>query len=268
MMWKAFVLFVVSLYRSRGLIVQLTARDFKTRYLGSYLGLLWAFVQPVVTIAIFWFVFEVGFKSAPVGDFPFILWLICGMIPWFFFADTLSMASNSIVENSHLVKKVVFRVSMLPLIKLLSALLIHVFFVAMIFAFFSAYGYAPTWCSLQVFYYSVCLCVLLVGLSWLSAALMVFLKDLGQMIAIGLQFGFWLTPIFWSLEMIPEGYRFYLKLNPFFYIVQGYRDSFIHHVWFWQHPVYTVYYWAVTLVVFVSGALVFTRLRPHFADVL
>lgn len=246
----------------------MTVRDFKTRYLGSYLGLLWAFIQPMVTILIFWFVFEVGFKSAPVSSFPFVLWLITGIIPWFFIADTLSSSSNSVLENSFLVKKMVFRVSLLPVVKLLSALTIHAFFVAVIFVFFTAYGIYPSIYTLQVPYYLLAMIVMLMGLSWLSSALIVFLKDVGQIVAMILQFGFWGTPIFWSLDILPEKYHILMKLNPTYYIIQGYRDSFINKVWFWEHPVYGLYYWGVAGFVFVFGALVFARLRPHFADVL
>lgn len=267
-MVRHFLIFLIDLYRTRGLVLQLTARDFNSRYLGSYLGLLWAFIQPVVTILIFWFVFEIGFKSTPVDDVPFILWLITGIIPWFFMSDSLASGTGSVVENSHLVKKIVFRVSMLPVVKLLSALVVHLFFVLVIFVVFSIYGVYPGLHSLQVVYYGLSAVVLLLGLSWLTSALMVFLKDVGHLVSMLLQFGFWLTPIFWSLEMIPERYRVYLKLNPAYYIIEGYRDSFVHNVWFWEHPVHTVYYWLVTGFLFVLGAVVFSRLRPHFADVL
>ena len=267
-MIRHFINFLLDLYRNRSLILQLTIRDFKSRYLGSYLGLLWAFIQPVITILIFWFVFEVGFKSAPVGDFPFILWLMAGIIPWFFIADTLMSGTGSVVENSYLVKKIVFRVSMLPVIKLLSALVVHVFFVLVIFLVFSAYRIYPGLHSLQVIYYGFSAIVMLLGFTWLTSALMVFLKDVGQIVAMFMQFGFWLTPIFWSIQMVPEKYRIYLKLNPIYYITEGYRDCFVHNVWFWEHPLYTAYYWLFTGVIFVLGAVVFSRLRPHFADVL
>lgn len=267
-MLRAFFYFLLSLYQSRHLIMKLTARDFKMRYLGSYLGLLWAFIQPIFTVLIFWFVFQVGFKAVPVDNFPFILWLICGMVPWFFIAEILPTGTNSVVENSFLVKKVVFRVSMLPIVKLLSALMIHTFFVSTIFLVFAAYEYYPTLYSLQVIYYSVSLAVLMLGIIWLSSALMVFLKDIGQLVNMFLQFGFWLTPIFWPLSYVPEKYQIFLKLNPFYYIIQGYRDTFITQVWFWHHPLYSLYYWGITGVIVVTGALVFTRLRPHFADVM
>ena len=119
-MIRLFIKFLLDIYRNRSLLFQLTVRDFKSRYLGSYLGLIWAFIQPLITILIFWFVFELGFKSAPVGNFPFILWLMTGIIPWFFISESLGSGTGSVVENSYLVKKIVFRVSMLPVIKILS----------------------------------------------------------------------------------------------------------------------------------------------------
>ena len=267
-MIKNFINFFVDLYRNRGVLFQLTARDFKSRYLGSYLGLLWAFINPIITIMIFWFVFQVGFKSAPVGDFPFILWLITGIVPWFFIADTLISGTGSIVENSFLVKKIVFRVSMLPIVKLLSALVVHIFFVFVIFVVFAAYHIYPDIYAIQVIYYVLSSIILLLGLTWFTSALMVFLKDTGQVVAIFVQFGFWLTPIFWSITIVPEKYQIYLKLNPFYYITEGYRDCFIHKIWFWQHPLYTTYFWILTGMMFVTGAVIFARLRPHFADVL
>ncbi len=267
-MLKNFFLFLQDAYHRRELIVRLAKRDFISRYLGSYLGLVWAFVHPSVTIAVFWFVFEVGFKSRPVDNFPFILWLMTGIVPWFFFSEALSGATNSIIEYSYLVKKVLFRVSILPVVKIISAMVIHLFFVFVLFVIFSVYGYNHDFYELQVFYYLFAMIVFLLGLSWFASALAVFVKDIGHLIAVFMQFGFWLTPIFWSINILPPRYRIFIKLNPVYYLTEGYRDSFIHKIWFWQHPVYTVYFWTVAIAMFITGALVFSRLKPHFADVL
>ena len=260
--------FLKSIYKNRALLWQLTKNDFKQKYLGNFLGVAWAFIQPTATIAIFWFVFQVGFKSKPVGDYPFILWLIAGMLPWFFFAETLSTATNSILANNFLVKKVVFRVSLLPIISILTTLIVHLFFILFMFGMFIYYGYSPDIYWIQIFYYLFALIILLLGLSWITSSVVVFFRDLGQIIAMVIQFGFWLTPIFWSIGMIPQKYHWLLKLNPIYYIIQGYRDSLINHKWFWEHPVMTIYYWIVTIAIFIVGSLIFKRLRPHFADVL
>jgi lipopolysaccharide transport system permease protein/teichoic acid transport system permease protein len=246
----------------------MTLRDFKSQYFGSYLGLLWAFIQPTVTICVFWFIFEVGFKSAPVSGFPFLLWLVIGMAPWFFISDAISTGANSVVSNAFLVQKVVFRVSMLPLVKVLSSLFVHVFFIVIIFVMSLAYRVDLTWCSVQVLYYTFCAFFLIVGLNWLTSSMIIFYKDVGQLVTMFLQIFFWMTPIFWSLNIVPQKYHLLIKMNPICYIISGYRDSLIHNIWFWQHPVYTLYFWSVSGLIFLLGAIVFSRLRPHFADVL
>lgn len=263
-----FIDFINDLVRSREIILELTKQDFKSKYLGSCLGLVWAFVNPTITILIFWFIFHIGFKSKPVGDFPFILWLMSGMLPWFFFVDGVSNATYSIIEKSFLVQKVVFRVSILPIIKILAALFIHVFFVALLIIMFLLYGYLPQIHYVQVFYYLFAMNVLILGISWITSSLIIFLRDTGQIVAMMLQFGFWLTPVFWSLKMLPEKYQAWIQANPVYYVIQGYRDSFIDKVWFWEHPGLTLYFWMVTAAVFFLGALLFRRLRPHFSDVL
>lgn len=267
-LYKKVLIFLKEIFVSRKLIFELAKKDLQNRYLGSYLGIIWAFVQPTITIFIFWFVFQIGFKSAPINNFPFILWLICGMIPWFFFSESLMGATNSIIDNSYLVKKVVFKVSMLPIVRILSSLFIHLFFVIIIFLMFAIYGYMPNITNIQVFYYLFALIIMELGLSWITSALIIFLRDLGQIINIIIQFGFWLTPIFWSLSIMPEKYYFLIKINPMYYIIEGYRDSFINHTWFWQHYNLTINFWIITFALFFIGALLFKKLKPHFADVL
>jgi lipopolysaccharide transport system permease protein/teichoic acid transport system permease protein len=267
-MFKHFLNFLIAFYKDRALLLQMTIRDFKVRYLGSYLGLIWAFIQPLVTIFIFWFVFDVGFKVAPVENYPFVLWLITGIIPWFFIAESVGSATTAIVDNSYLVNKIVFRVSMLPVIKILTALIVHIFFILVIFLFFIKYNFPITIYSIQIIYYLFSAIVMLLGLCWLTSSLVVFLKDVGQVVAMFIQFGFWFTPIFWSVTILPLKYQQLIKLNPIFYITEGYRDSFIHQIWFWERGYHTLYYWSITFFIFVLGALVFARLRPHFSDVL
>jgi lipopolysaccharide transport system permease protein/teichoic acid transport system permease protein len=260
--------FLKSLYQNKRLLLELTKNDFKQKYVGNILGIFWAFIQPTAMIAIFWFVFQVGFKAQPVDNFPFILWLVAGMFPWFYFAEGLSTGTNSIMANSFLVKKVVFRVSLLPLIPLLSALAIHIFFIFFMFAMYIYYGYSPNIYWIQIIYYLFATSILLIGLSWLTSSIVVFFKDIGQFVSIVIQFGFWLTPIFWNIKTIPEKYHWIIHLNPIAYIIDGYRNSMIYHKWFWEDMNMTIYFWVITMILFALGGLTFKKLRPHFADVL
>jgi len=250
------------------MIVDLAFRDFQKRYLGSYFGIVWAFANPFATILVFWFVFDFGFKAKPVQDVPYILWLISGIIPWFYFLDSWSIANMAIVDSSYLVSKVVFRVSILPLVKIISTLIVHFFLLFLTIIFLVCYGYYPAWTYLQIFYYLFSMIVLLLGLSWLTSALTVFIRDLGHILSIALQLLFWVTPILWPVNILPNKYKLLLDANPLCYIVQGYRDSFISHQWFWEKPAEGAYFWIVTFLIFFVGAISFSRLRPHFADVL
>ncbi|MBN2895205.1 MAG: ABC transporter permease [Campylobacterales bacterium] len=266
---KEFYRFIRHIFESRALLISLTKNEFRKEYLGSYLGLIWAILQPLSFIFVIWFVFEVGFRTGPVTDgIPFFLWLLCGMVPWFFFANSVTSGTNAVISNAYLVKKVAFRVSILPLVQIGSALMVHVLLLLFTIMAFFAYGKTPSIYWLQLPYFIFCTVILVLGISWLTSALRVFIKDIGNLVAILLQLGFWFTPIFWSADIIPEQYRYLIKLNPMFYIIDGYRDTFINGVWFWEQYKVTPYFLLTAGTLFVVGAIVFKKLRPHFADVL
>ncbi|WP_410512542.1 ABC transporter permease [Paenibacillus sp. BR2-3] len=256
------------LYYNKKMLYFLSVNDFKTKYTGSYLGAIWAFVQPVITVLIYWFVFEVGFKSGSIHSVPFILWLVAGIVPWFFFAEAWGSATSSLMEYSYLVKKIVFQIRLLPLVKITSAFFVHLFFIVLTFFIFFLYGISPSLHALQVVYYTICTICFVFSLSLISSALVVFFKDLGQIISLILQFGMWLTPILWSSSMLPASYRWILKVNPAYYIVEGYRDALINKVWFWERYNQSIYFWLLTAVLFIVGITIMKRMKPHFADVL
>lgn len=266
---------LAGIYESRKLITRLSVNDFKTKFAGSYLGIIWAFVQPVITILVYWFVFEKGFKPAAINnaagvEVPYVLWLIAGMIPWFFFNDALSGGTRALLDYSYLVKKVVFQIDILPVVKIVSSVFVHLFFLIFGILLYTAYGYYPDLYVLQVIYYSLCMFILVLGLSYLTSSIVVFFRDLNQVISIVLQVGVWVTPIMWNMDTmdISPILKNILKLNPLYYIVQGYRDAFIGKVAFWERPELTVYFWAFTIVCLLLGNHVFKKLRMHFADVL
>ena len=257
------------LYRNRTLIWNLSKNDFKTKYAGSYLGIFWAFVNPIVTILIYWFVFEFGLKAtSPINNIPFVLWFIAGIVPWFFFSDALSNATNSFLEYSYLVKKVVFKISVIPIVKIISASLIHLVFITFIIFVYVAYGKLPNIYTFQLVYYSFCTFVLSLAISYATSSIILFFKDLGQIVSIALQIGMWMTPIMWSYTIIPQNLQWIAKLNPMYYIVEGYRDTLINGVWFWQRYNQTVYFWVFVSGTFLLGAIIFKKLKPHFSDVI
>ena len=109
---------------------------------------------------------------------------------------------------------------------------------------------------------------MILSISYITAAIILFFKDLGQIINILLQIGMWMTPIMWNYEMLPKKYQWMVKLNPIAYITEGYRDVFINKIWFWDKKIQTIYFWGICLILFFIGMIIFKKLKPHFADVL
>lgn len=262
---------------NRKLIGSLAKNDFKQKFAGSYLGTVWAFVQPIITVLVYWFVFEkalnVGTQSTKAGiGIPFVLWLIAGLVPWFFFSEVLSSGTNCLIEYNYLVKKVVFKISTLPVVKSISSLFVHMFFIVFTIILYSCYSYFPSFYTLQLLYYSFCMFVLSLGLIYAFSAIMVFFRDLSQIVNVLLQIGMWMTPIMWNMDAmanrIPGWAMTILKLNPMYYVVNGYRDALYNNMWFWERPGMTAYFWIFTIVVSIGGMAIFRKLQQHFADVL
>ena len=260
---------------NRKLIWDLSKNDFKTRFAGSYLGIIWAFVQPIVTVLVYWFVFEKGMHASGINlrsgiTAPFVLWLIAGLVPWFFFQEVLSGGTNALMEYSYLVKKVVFQIDILPIIKLISALFVHLFFIAFAIFIYIIMGKTPIVQMAQLGYYAICAICLITAIAYFTCSIVPFFRDFGTIINILMQVGMWACPIMWDMSTfkMPAKVEFLLKLNPLYYVVQGYRDSFMDGIWFFERPKMTIYFWVVTLIIGVIGFTVFRRLRVHFSDVL
>lgn len=268
--YEKFTTIPVELYQSRHLIWKLAKNDFRKRYAGSSMGALWALAQPVVTVAMYYIVFDklMGGGGRGVEDVPFVLFLTAGLVPWFYFNEALNNGTNALREYDYLVKKVVFKISILPIIKVIAATFIHVFFVAVLLIVAALYGYYPTVYTTQILYYSACLFVFVLALCYATCAVVVFFKDLTQIIGIALQIGIWATPILWNIDSAPGEWVVILKLNPLVYIVNGYRSAIYERSWFFEDFFSTMYFWIVTVVLFGIGVAVFKRLKPHFADVL
>lgn len=267
--YDKFTTLPVELYQSRHLIWKLARNDFKKRYAGSYMGAVWAMVQPVVTVAMYYVVFEVVMPgTSRTQEAPFVLFLTAGLVPWFFFNEAWNNGTNALREYDYLVKKVVFKISILPVIKVIAATFIHAFFVVVLLIVAALYGYYPTVYTLQIFYYSACLFVFVLALSYTTCAVVVFFKDLSQIISIILQIGIWATPILWDINSLPSRWVPIVKINPLVYIVEGYRSAVYRQEWFFQDFFSTMYFWIATVVLFGIGAAIFKRLKVHFADVL
>jgi ABC-type polysaccharide/polyol phosphate export permease len=261
--------FLRNLGRRRGLILNLVARDFQQRYVGSSFGWLWALVHQMVLLASYTFVFAVIFKVRPgpeAGTSSYAVFLFAGLLPWLLFQDTVQRSAHSMVDYANLITKSVFPSELIPIAIFLSNVLNHLLGVLILFGVAAALsqkiglqlGLLPV--------YIVLLGLFTLGVSWLVSSLNVFLRDIAQVLTIVLTFWFWFTPIFFTPDRLPERLRFLADWNPLAAVVSGYRSCLLSSHWpsGWDLARLA----AISLGTFVVGGLFFRHTKGAFGDVL
>ncbi len=258
-------------WRHRHLIAQMVRREVLGRYRGSLFGLLWSFVNPVLMLAVYTFVFSVVFQArwggaGTGGKFEFALVLFSGLIVFNLFAECVSQAPNLVLGNTSYVKRVVFPLEILPWVTLGSVLFHAAINLLVLLVAFGLAGLplgAAAFCLPLVL---LPLLLLTLGLCWWLASVGVFLRDIGQMVAMSLTVLMFLSPIFYPASSLPESARGWLFLNPLTFIIEQVRQVLIAN----QLPSWPSLglYALVALGVAWSGFFWFQKTRKGFADVL
>ncbi len=258
------------IYKQRIPFYTLIKRDFSKRYLSSFVGLPWAFIQPAIYILVIWFAFTYGLKVRHTDSgLDFVPWFVSGIIPWMFISQTLIISSNALEEYSYLIKKSSLTTELIPLIKIFSGLIIHIAIMVLVVLFFYfVYDMKPTIYWIQIFYYWFATVVLLSGISLLISSINLYIHDVAHIVNIIVSMLFWATPIMWPYSMLHGKFRFIALLNPFFYITEGYRYTFILKTWFFEYYEMNIFFWTFTLLIFILGIYTFRKLKPGFVDVL
>jgi len=259
--------FLRKLIRQRHLIWTFVARDLKARYVGSLMGFFWSVIHPLVLLISYTFVFSIVFKIRPnlAQMDNFAVFLFCGILPWLYFQDTVVRSCSSVVDQAHLIRKTLFPSEVLPVTLALSNLVTHLvgfLILLLVLLYMGTIG----WALLLLPVYLALLMLLALGLGWLLAVLQVFLRDTAQIVSVLLVFWFWFTPIFYELEMVPESFRFWIRMNPLSHVVEGYRTILLEN----RVPELGSWCWlaAWSLGAFVAGGILFRSTKREFVDVL
>lgn len=243
-------------------------RELAVRYVGTMGGPLWVFLQPLATVLVFWFVFSVGFKAQGPSGTSFVLYFLPGYIAWLLFAETLNSNINSITGNSHLVKKTIFPTEILPVVHLAVSSMTHLVLLIILLMVILAHGEVFRLTFVQIVYYYGALACLSLSLSWMLAALQVFHREVGQVASVVLNLWFWVTPIVWVKEIVPQQFHWVINYNPVYYVVEGYRRSLLYGIPMWDDLAATLRFWEMAIPIFLFSVYVFGRLKAEFADVL
>lgn len=255
------------------LLKSLVQRDLEGRYKGSVLGNLWPVISQLSQLLVYTYVFAIILKvklnlqGLPENNFTFGMWLFAGLLPWMTFSGGFQQATNSVVCQPNLVKKVVFPLPLLPLVPILSAFIESTFGLMALILLVGVMAqtvHATLWLLPLVWLPQL---LFTAGLAYFGAALTVFLRDIPQTVSIILNFWLYLTPICYPAAVIPQPWQSWVFwLNPMAAIVEVYRDLVlvgeVKHLGEWMSAT------VVSLIVFYGGLWLYRKLRPAFADVL
>ncbi len=256
--------------RHRTLIWQFTRRDVLARYRGSLLGLGWSFLTPLLTLVVYSFVFRVIFKARWPGhgdsNVEFALQVYAGLVVFMLFAEVVNRAPRLILDQSNLVKKVVFPLEILPWIAILAGLFhLGLSLVALLLATAVAHGGLPV-TVIAAPLVLLPLVPLLMGLAWFLAALGVYVRDVGQVINLLVSLLMFLSPVFYPVSALPEQWQPWLRANPMTPAIEQLRRVALDGMWpQWGELALS---FAVATVIAWAGARWFAATRKGFADVL
>jgi len=245
------------------------ARDIRARYVNSALGLWWAVIQPLALLALYTFVFSIVMRlrlGDRDGTGEFALYLFCGLLPWLAFADAMTRSASVIVDHTPLIKKVVFPTEILPVYVVLSALVVEAVGLGVLLLAVTALGNPPGLALAMLPVIVVLQLLFTAGLAWLLAAIAVFVRDVRQVVGLGLTLWMFLTPIVYPASLVPEQYRWVLAVNPMSFVVDAYRAAVLDNRLPPGAPMATFALFA--LAVFLTGHWAFSRSKRAFADLL
>lgn len=259
------------MWHRRSIIAKLTMREIASRYRGSIIGVGWSFLQPLLMLGMYTFVFSVVFKArwATQGDggsAGLSILLFVGIIIHGFFAECVSRAPGLIVNNVNFVKKVVFPVEVLPVVALLAALFNAGISVCVLLAGMLLTGYSLHATMLLLPVVFLPLMVMTLGVAWFLAAIGVFIRDIGQVVGLVVSMLLFLSPVFYPVSSLPEAIRGVVFLNPLTLPIEQARDVLIfgNLPSAWHLAIYSL----ISVFVMASGFLIFQKLRSGFADVV
>jgi lipopolysaccharide transport system permease protein len=266
---RAFTYPILTTWRNRGIIRVMVRRDILGRYRGSFGGVFWTVINPLLLMLTYFFIFGIVLRARFGGDesrSSFALYYLAGMLPWLAFSEALGRSAQVLVEHRNFIKKLVFAVETLP-VNLVASGLVSEFFAVLLFCAFllTARGAVP----LSVAWLPVLLIpqvLLTAGLSWFLAALGVFVRDLGQLVGFVLTLWFFLTPICYPETSLPKQFLPLFSKNPIYVLVRGYRAIFLEHRPPDFGPLWKL--WVLAAAVFVLGHAWFYKLRKSFADII
>ncbi|MFS0561724.1 ABC transporter permease [Terribacillus sp. 179-K 1B1 HS] len=267
-------------FKHFNLIRRISLYELRNNNNANYLGLAWEVISPVIQMAVYWLVFGYLISGGKVRTIPnptpgepdlqFFPWLISGLVVWMFFQPAATQGSKSIYSRLRLLSKMNFPMSVIPNITIFSKFYPHLILVVLAIILLQITGYPVSVYILQLPYFMIATFAFTYAFVLVMTTLTTLIRDIQLLLQATLRMVIYLTPILWVSQKLPDFLQTVMKLNPLYYLVDGYRAALMgQHGWYfitsWE---YTIYFWVVTAILFMIGAALHMRFRRHFIDFL
>lgn len=232
----------------------------------SKLGSLWDILSPIIQIGTYWFVFGLGIRGGkPVGDIPYMMWMLGGLIPWFFLSACIRTGTSSILSKVSVLEKMNFPTSILITTSVLNEMISHLIMIGIVYVIFLIQGYHPNITNINLIYYLFCATFFSISFGLVFSVLTMLARDVKNIVTSSMRMLFYITPVLWTTDKLPVFIQGVMKLNPLSYIIEGYRASLFPSL-SPMNALAGLYFWAITICMFMFGCKLIHKYRYKFLD--
>lgn len=255
------------IWQNRIRMIRIVFFDIKIENRNFYLGTLWKIISPLIQLGTFWFVFGIGIRGGePVDGYPFLIWMMAGLIPWFFISRGISLGAMSISSKAAMIFKIKYPIATVPVGTILMCLYDSIIMIGIMTLIFLFHGIFPTLYWFNLIYYLIFTFVFLSALALVTSVIVQLAKDFGRLITSLLQLLFFLTPILWQERNIPSWARPIFVINPVRYIVNGHRYALLYETNFYERPLLIMFFWGMAFSILIIGCFLQKKYATRFVD--
>lgn len=250
-------------------IIRLSLIELKKIYQGTIFGVFWIVIKPIVTLSIFWFIFEFGIRnSVPIAGIDRFSFMAVGFIAWFYMQESILSGIHCLRKNKVFVTKIQFPVSTIMTIHNLSRIYVHIFLLCLLYLYIY-FNVGISIYNLQILFYLPIMFIFFLSLSWSTSMYSAYSKDFANTVQTAIQGIFWISGIVWDTYSIHnETIKFIMMFNPINYFANGYRKTFLYKEWFWNYPLENAIFFLELFLVFIMGIYSYKKLRKTISDVI
>lgn len=258
---------VQEIWNNRNRMFRVSRYSYRVLNQDAYLGNLWNIINPLIQIGTYWFVFGIGLRGGrDVDGYPYIIWMLSGLIPWFFMSQCITQGAAAIRKKGTVYLKMRYPIATMPVEAILVAAYSHLVMLGFLLALIMISGFHPSLHWLNMVYYLFFALCFFIALAMVTSVLSMIAVDVQKLIASLIRLLFYLTPILWSMETLPSWIQFILRLNPCLYVVTGFRESLLYNIPFFSHWKQTLLFWGMTFLLIVMGSNLQIKYRDRFID--